>query len=333
MRIIIPMAGMGKRMRPHTLTIPKPLLQIAGKPIVQRLVETLAKSTTEPIEEIAFVIGNFGSEVESRLISIANNAGAKGTICYQHEALGTAHAIYCAESSLEGKIIVAFADTLFHTDVMIDHTSEGIIWVKKVEDPSQFGVVLTDNSNNITSFMEKPQNLVSDMAIIGIYYFQDGAELRNEIRMLIDNKVIKSGEYQLTDVLQSMLSKGKKFIPQEVDEWLDCGNKDATVYTNRRILELSKNEQLINETAVITNSIIIPPCYLGEQAEILNSIVGPHVSIGKHTKIENAIVTDSIIQNYSTIINANIDNSMVGNYVEYKETYKELNIGDYTIIS
>jgi glucose-1-phosphate thymidylyltransferase len=332
MKIIIPMAGMGKRMRPHTLTIPKPLLKIAGKPIVQRLVETLAKSTTEKIDEIAFIIGNFGQEVEKSLIGIAEQVGAKGSIYYQHEALGTAHAIYCAKQSLEGKVTIAFADTLFHSDVVINHSSEGIIWVKKVEDPSQFGVVLTDNENNITGFVEKPKDLVSDMAIIGIYFFKDGLDLKNEIAYLIDNNIIKNGEYQLTDVLQTMLSKGKTFIPQEVDEWLDCGNKNATVYTNRRILEYSKTEKLINKTAVVTNSIIIPPCYIGENAYIINSIIGPHVSIGKNTKIENAIITDSIIQDHSTLVNANIDNSMVGNYVEYKETYKELNIGDYTEI-
>jgi glucose-1-phosphate thymidylyltransferase len=332
MKIIIPMAGMGKRMRPHTLTVPKPLLNIAGKPIVQRLVETLAQSSHEPIEEIAFVIGNFGTEVENKLISIAEAVGAKASICYQHEALGTAHAVHCAASSLSGAVIVAFADTLFHADVKITPSQEAIIWASKVEDPSQFGVLLT-NGQKITGFVEKPSTPVSDLAIIGIYYFRDGSVLKNEIQNLIDNNLVKNGEFQLTDALQSMLDKGVVFEHQQVEEWLDCGNKDATVYTNRRILERAVSEQLVSPKAKVENSIIVPPCYIGEGADINNSIVGPHVSVGANTKIENSIVTASIIQNNSVLVNANIDNSMVGNYVEYRETYKELNIGDFTIIN
>lgn len=332
MNIIIPMAGMGKRMRPHTLTVPKPLLQIAGKPIVQRLVETLIQSAHEPVEEIAYVIGNFGEDVEERLRQIALNAGAKPVIYYQHEALGTAHAVYCAADSLNTSAIIAFADTLFHTDMKIPKQSEAIIWASKVEDPSQFGVMLTEG-NLVTGFVEKPQTPVSDLAIIGIYYFKHGEKLRSEIQHLIDNKLLKNGEFQLTDALQALLDKGTRFEHQEVKEWLDCGNKDATVYTNRRILDNSNGEKLISDSAKVINSIIVPPCYIGTHAEINNSIVGPHVSVGENTRIENSIVTSSIIQNNTVIVNANIDNSMIGNYVEYKEIYKELNIGDFTVIN
>ncbi|MFQ3575583.1 MAG: nucleotidyltransferase family protein, partial [Cytophagales bacterium] len=167
MKIIIPMAGMGKRMRPHTLTVPKPLVPIAGKAIVHRLVEDIVKVCGEPVEEVAFIIGNFGKEVEDRLIGIASQVGAKGSIYYQHEALGTAHAIYCAEKSLSGKVVVAFADTLFKADFKLDSSEEGIIWVQKVEDPRPFGVVKIGNDGSITDFVEKPENFVSDLAIIG----------------------------------------------------------------------------------------------------------------------------------------------------------------------
>jgi glucose-1-phosphate thymidylyltransferase len=332
MKIIIPMAGMGKRMRPHTLTVPKPLLQIAGKPIVQRLVETLVQSAGEPVEEIAYVIGHFGEDVEEKLRQIAVNAGAKPAIYYQHEALGTAHAVHCAADSLDSSVIIAFADTLFHADMKIPEQSEAVIWASKVEDPSQFGVMLTEG-NHVTGFVEKPQTPVSDLAIIGIYYFKHGEKLRSEIQYLIDNKLLKNGEYQLTDALQALLDKKQMFEFQEVDEWLDCGNKDATVYTNRRILDKANGEKLISDSAKVINSIIVPPCYIGPHAEINNSIIGPHVSVGEHTKIENSIVTSSIIQNNTFIVNANIDNSMIGNDVEYKEIYKELNIGDFTVIN
>src|SRR5437870_3121041 len=170
----VPMAGAGKRMRQHTLTIPKPLIPIDGKTIIQRLVEDIAKVCNEKIDEVAYVIGDFGKEVENNLIKIAKDIGAKATIHYQDEPLGTAHAVLCANDSLKGKIVVAFADTLFKTDFKIDDSQDGVIWVKKIEDPRQFGVVKVNAQNIITDFVEKPQTFVSDLAIIGIYYFKDG---------------------------------------------------------------------------------------------------------------------------------------------------------------
>ena len=175
MRIIVPMAGMGKRMRPHTLTVPKPLVPIAGKPIVQRLVEDIAKVCHEPIEEVAFIIGDFGKEVEEKLLQIAASVGAKGSIHYQNEPLGTAHAIMCAKEALDGKVVVAFADTLFKADFKLDTSADGTIWVQQVNDPSAFGVVKLNPKNEISDFVEKPVEFVSDLAIIGIYYFKDGA--------------------------------------------------------------------------------------------------------------------------------------------------------------
>src|SRR6187549_3294549 len=198
MRIIVPMAGMGKRMRPHTLTVPKPLLPVAGKPIVQWLVEDITKVCKEKVEEIAFVIGDFGKEAEENLIRIAQNLGAKGSIYYQDEALGTAHAILCAKDSLDGKVVVAFADTLFRADFAMDEDKDGVIWVSKIEDPRAFGVVKFNKENITTDFVEKPQTFVSDLAIIGIYYLKDGENLRKELQYLIDNDVRDKGEYQLT---------------------------------------------------------------------------------------------------------------------------------------
>jgi len=333
MKIIIPMAGVGKRMRPHTLTIPKPLIKIAGKPIVERLVDTIINNTKQKVDEIAFVIGNFGKDVEKILVNMAEQKGAKGRIYYQQEALGTAHAIHCASQSITGKIIVAFADTLFHTNTIINDEAEGVIWVNKVDDPCQFGVVMTDQNMNITGFVEKPKEPISNLAIIGIYYFKDGKNFQKELQYLIDNNIMKYGEYQITDVLQNMLAKKCKFIIQEVQEWLDCGNKDATVNTNKQILKYNNNNNYISKNLKNIHSIIVEPCYIGENVEINNSIIGPYVSIGNNTKIENSIITNSIIQENSHLVNANIDNSMIGNHVEYKELYKELNIGDFTTIS
>ena len=333
MKIIIPMAGMGKRMRPHTLTVPKPLLRIAGKPIVQRLVEDIVKVCSEPAEEIVFIIGDFGKEVEDNLLGIAGKMGVKGRIAYQDVPLGTAHAVLCAEESLNGKIIVAFADTLFRADFHLDESKDAVIWTHHVSNPSLFGVVKTDENNIITDFIEKPKTFVTDKAIIGIYYFKDGDFLKNELKFLIDNKLMVNGEYQLTDALQNMMNKGCRFSTDNVTEWLDCGNKEATVQTNQRILEFNKTTELIDGSFINKNSLIIPPCYIGKGVEAYNSIIGPYVSIENNTQIRHSIITNSIIESHSVISNSNIQNSMVGNNVIYKGNIDELSIGDYTSIN
>ena len=271
MKIIVPMAGMGKRMRPHTLKVPKPLIPVAGKPIVQRLVEDIAGVCEENIEEIAFIIGpSFGKEVEDMLVDVAEGLGAKGTICYQEEALGTAHAILCAEEALDGKTIIAFADTLFRADFTLDGDADGIIWVQKIEDPSAFGVIKLDENNVITDFVEKPEEFVSDLAIIGIYYVKDGNALKNELEYLIENDIQKGGEYQLPDAFRRLTESGSKLVPGKVIDWLDCGNKDVTVDTNKHVIEYDqeKNIPLISKTLKQKNSVIIPPCFI-------DSFIGP----------------------------------------------------------
>ncbi len=330
MNIIIPMAGMGKRMRPHTLTIPKPMLPVAGKPIVQRLVEDIAKVVDEPIEDIAFVIGAFGKETEEGLLHIAQSVGAKGSIHYQLEALGTAHAILCASQALSGKVVVAYADTLFKADFKLDSTKEGIIWVNCVENPNQFGVVKLNNDGSIEGFYEKPSTFVSDLAIIGIYYFKDGEYLKQELQYLLDKKITTGGEYGITDGLQNMMKKGIAFHTETVTEWLDCGNKDATVDTNKRVLDLVQDQEtLIHPNADIDDAIIIEPCFIAEGAVVQNSVIGPHVSIGAKTHISNSVIKNSIIQNNSRLDNQLIENSMIGNNSQLLGKSKSLSLGDF----
>jgi len=332
MKLIIPMAGAGKRLRPHTLTVPKPLLPIAGKPIVQRLVEDIIKVVKTQIDEIAFVIGDFGKDVEQQLCEIAKNTGSKAKIYYQSEALGTAHAVLCAAPSLNGEVIVAFADTLFRADNMpFNKEDDGVIWVQQVNNPESFGVVKLDNKGVITDFIEKPKTPVSDLAIIGIYYIRDGKNFKEELQFLISNNVVVNGEYQLTDALENMKVKGINFKTGQVDEWLDCGNKNATLHTNKRILDhLNGSNPLVSESAKINNSVIIPPCFIGKNVIVNNSVIGPYVSVGANTNISNSIIKNSILQRYSLVENAHIDNSMIGNYATVNGNPSEVNIGDYT---
>lgn len=335
MKIIIPMAGKGKRMRPHTLTVPKPLINVAGKPIVQRLVEDITKVCGEKVDEIAFIIGpDFGKEVEDNLVKIAQSQGAKGTICYQEKALGTAHAIMCAKESITGKTVVAFADTLFKADFVMDTNQEGVIWVQGIEDPRQFGVVKVNETGVITDFVEKPETFVSNLAIIGIYYFKDGDNLKKELQYLLDNNITEKGEFQLTNALENMKQKGIAFTPGKVTEWLDCGNKDATVYTNQRVLEFNKgNAELKGKNIVSENSVIIEPCFIGDNVVIKNSIVGPHVSIGANSSVNDGVVKNSIIQANTKISNTVVSNSMIGEGAEVKGKALDLSMSDYTTLS
>ncbi len=333
MNIVIPMAGMGKRMRPHSLTVPKPLIPIAGKPIVQRLVEDIAEVSKEQIQNVGFIISrSFGKDVENHLRKVAESLGAKGHIFYQDEALGTAHAILCAKELLDGRVIVAFADTLFKADFTMDASKDGIIWVQKVEDPRPFGVVKVNDEGHITDFVEKPQDFVSDLAIIGIYYFKDGANLRSELQYLLDNDIRDKGEYQITNALENMKGKGQKLVPGKVEEWLDCGNKEVTVNTNQRYLEFIKNKELVASSAKIENSVIIQPSYIGENVVVRNSVVGPHVSLGDNSSVTDSRIENSIIQTNTEIKEAVFKNSMVGNFVSYEGKARDFSIGDFSVI-
>lgn len=334
MNIIIPMAGLGKRMRPHTLTVPKPLLPIAGKPIVHRLVEDISRVCNDKLEHVGFIIHpSFGKAVEESLKKIAAEVGAEGRIYYQTEALGISHALLFARELFTGKVIVAFADTLFKADFKMDTSRDGIIWVQKVDDPSQFGVVKLNEKQEITAFVEKPASFVSDLAIIGIYFFRDGKKVADEMQFLIDNNIKEKDEFQFTTALENMNRKGAVFHPGQVTEWLDCGNKNATVNTNRRYLEFIREEKLVSPKATITNSVVIPPTYIADGAVVENSVVGPHVSVGKNTTITDSRVVNSIIQENTRISYAVLENSMLGNFVNFEKKPLDLSVGDFNTVT
>lgn len=334
MNIIIPMAGLGKRMRPHTLTTPKPLLPIAGKPIVHRLVEDIARVCNDKIANIGFIIHpSFGKDVEANLKAIAAEVGAVGKIYYQTEALGISHALLFAAELFTGKVIVAFADTLFKADFIMDTTRDGIIWVQRVDDPSQFGVVKLNDRREITAFVEKPGEFVSDLAIIGIYFFKDGKKVADEMRYLIDNNIKEKGEFQFTTALENMNRKGAVFLPGQVTEWLDCGNKNATVQTNQRYLEFIRDQKLVSDNAKVQNSTIIPPCFIADGVTVENSVVGPYVSVGKNSIIADSRVKNSIIQENSRISNAVLENSMLGNFVNFEKHPSDVSVGDYNSVT
>lgn len=334
MKLIIPMAGKGSRLRPHTLTTPKPLIPIAGKAIVQRLVEEISVFMDKKVEEVHFIISREMEDSVEMLKKIGIDIGAKSFIHYQDIALGTAHAIFCAKEALKGEIIIAFADTLFKGSFKGEYNNvDGYVWVKEVDNPSAFGVVKLNERGEIIDFIEKPKNKISNLAIIGIYYFKKGEDLKNEIQYIIENNILEYGEYQLTKALQNMKLKGKVFLPTKIHSWMDCGNKDAVVSTNKDILSYAQGkETLISKKILLENSVIIHPCYIDEGVQIKNSKIGPYVSIGSNTKIENTNIENSLILNEVEISNSNLTNSMIGNNAIFKGHIRSVSMGDYTIL-
>ncbi len=329
------MAGRGSRLRPHTLTIPKPLIPIAGKPIVHRLVEDIAGVLNQDIDEVAFIIHeSFGKKVEEELIAIAQKLGAKGTIYYQNEALGTGHAIMCAKESLSGPAVIAYADTLIRADFDLDKTADSVIWVKQVDQPEAFGVINLNENNEIIELVEKPKEFVSDLAVIGIYYFKDVAVLKNELQLVLDNNIVHGGEYQINDGIKQMMAKGMKFVPGKVEEWMDCGNKDVTVDTNNRMLNFLHNDgiHLIEYDVKQENSTIIPPCYIGKNVVLTNATIGPNVSLGDGCHVTDSTIKNSLIQTHSHIKNAHLDNAMIGNHVSFEGKFTSISIGDYSVL-
>ncbi len=337
MKIIVPMAGRGSRLRPHTLTVPKPLIPVAGKPIVHRLVSDIAKVLGEPVEEIAFVLGDpafFGDDVVASLTELAESLGAKASIYRQDQPLGTGHAIMCAKDSLSGPAVIAYADTLIRADFNLDKDADSVIWVKQVDQPEAYGVVKLNEQSHITELVEKPKEFVSDLAVIGIYYFKDVGVLKNELQYVLDNNIIHGGEYQINDGIKRMMADGKVFVTGKVDEWMDCGNKNVTVETNSRMLGfLQKDgENLVSDSVTQENATIIEPCYIGENVTLRNTTVGPNVSIGDDCTVENTTIKNSLVQTKTTIKNANLDNAMVGNHVVYDGKFSTISIGDYSVL-
>jgi|TARA_R110002072_G_scaffold7503_2_gene40356 glucose-1-phosphate thymidylyltransferase len=335
MKIIVPMAGRGSRLRPHTLTVPKPLIPVAGKPIVHRLVADIAAVLNEEIDEIAFILGDpafFGDDVVESLKELANELGATPSIYRQLDPKGTGHAIMCAEPSLSGPAVIAYADTLIRADFDLDKEADAVIWTKKVENPEAYGVVNLNENDEIIELVEKPETFVSDQAVIGIYYFKDVAVLKKELQYVLDNNIINGGEYQINDGIKRMMASGKTFKTGTVSEWMDCGNKEVTVETNRRMLGFlsEANVPLISEEISKENSKIIEPCFIGEGVQLKNSTVGPHVSIGKGTIIEDSTVKNSIIQTHSVVKNATLDNAMIGNHAHFDGDFTNVSIGDYS---
>lgn len=323
------MAGRGSRVRPHSHTNPKPLLPVAGTMIIERIVETFTRTLDRTITDIVYILGpDFGQSIKDQLLEMSSRHNVNAIFKVQEVALGTAHAVACAEEELDGEVIIVFADTIFDTKESISlEDADSVIWLKEVEDPSRFGVA-THEGDVITGFVEKPAEFISNLAIIGVYYFKDGKGLMGQLQYLLDNDIKgPGGEYFITDALDNMLKEGKVFKTATVDEWLDCGTLPAWLETTGDILE---KENPTYDDGAYSNSTIIPPVFIGDGVEIENSTIGPKVSIEAGSVIRNSKVEHSIIQSNAIISSSQIANSTLGNHSEATGTKGEIHIGDHS---
>jgi glucose-1-phosphate thymidylyltransferase len=327
MKVIIPLAGFGTRLRPHTYTKPKPLINVAGKPVLGHLLDKL---TGLDIEEYIFIVGHLGEQVEEY---VNKEYKLPATFVQQEELLGQAHAIWLAREHLdEGPVFILFVDTLFEADLnkLSSTDADAVIFVKEVEDPRRFGVVKLNDQGYITSFVEKPSTMDNKLAVIGLYYFKNGSALIEAIKELMDRKIMTKNEYFLADAMHIMVQGGMKFRIEPVSVWLDCGTPETVLETNRYLLEHGHD----NSARFNGNSglIIIPPVNIAPSAKVSHSVIGPHVTIAADCRIENTIVSDSIIDQGSACKDTVMTQSLIGRNARVEGRARMMNVGDSSAV-
>lgn len=323
MNIILPTAGLGTRLRPHTYSKPKPLVPVAGKPMLGHVLDRLE---VLPIEKLVFIVGYLGDQIE-HYVNTEYQFPAEFIV--QEELKGQAHAIQLAKGRLSGPTLILFVDTLVEADLQQLKTTEvdGVLYVQEVEDPRRFGVVEV-RDGQVTRLIEKPDTMENKLAIVGLYYVREVEDLFSAIDELIERNMQTKGEFYLADALQLMIDRGAKFTADEVSVWEDCGKPDTVLQTNRYLLD-----QGYTHTVETKNAVIVPPVYIHDGVVIENSVVGPHVSVGKGSIIRNTIVRDSILDDGVKIDGAILEASIIGAGTEVSGTVRTLNVGDASSIT
>jgi glucose-1-phosphate thymidylyltransferase len=328
MKVIIPVAGLGTRLRPHTHTKPKPLVTVAGKPVLGHILDKLVGLD---VEEIVFITGYLGDQIEHY---VTETYDFKASFVEQKELKGQAHAILLARELIDTSVLIIFVDTIFEADLtkLADLRSDGAIYVKEVPDPRRFGVVTLDNDGFITRFVEKPDTPISNLAVAGVYYLKDWQLLYECIDELIEHDIQTKGEYFLADALQLMVDHGAKLNAWTMDVWEDCGTPETVLHTNRYLLEHGQAPTQNTKKAEIIDSHVIPPVYIHPTAKVVTSIIGPYVSIAADCQVINALVRDSILDEGATIENTMLDQSLIGKKAIVRGRYRKLNVGDSSAV-
>ncbi|MEP7286316.1 MAG: sugar phosphate nucleotidyltransferase [Chloroflexota bacterium] len=327
MKVIIPLAGFGTRLRPHTFTKPKPLMNVAGKPVLGHLLDKIAGMD---IEEYIFIVGYLGDQVEEY---VKKEYKLNARFVEQKDLLGQAHAIWLARESLdEGPVFILFVDTLFEADLSTlgKTDADAVIFVKEVEDPRPFGVVTLDKDENITGFVEKPAVMDNRLAVVGLYYFKNGMALINAIQELMDLKKMTKNEYFLADAMDIMVKSGCIFRTAPVSVWLDCGKPDTVLETNRWLLENGRD----NTAKVVHGDdvLIVGPVNIHPSAKLSQSVIGPHVTIGANSSVTGCVLRDTIIDEGATCKDTLLEQSLIGRNARVEGRFRTVNVGDSSAV-
>jgi glucose-1-phosphate thymidylyltransferase len=330
-KVVIPMAGLGTRLRPQTWSKPKQLVSVAGKPVLDHVLDMLSTLPDPQNIELINIVGYLGDQIEDHMRE--HHPGIKSNFVLQDDPRGQSHAIYLAREFLSGPMMVVFADTLIDTDLSIlaDEEHDAIAWVKPVPDPRRFGVAVLDQDEQVTQLIEKPQEMDNNLVVVGFYYFRSAEDLLSAIETQMERDVQLKGEYFLADAINIMLENGLKMRPERIDIWLDAGTPEALLETNRYLLENghANSHQLPDRSGVVIN----PPVFVHPTAELENCVVGPFASIGAGARVSSSIVRDSILENEAQVVNVSLENSLIGRHAQVQSRPGSVNVGDNTIVS
>lgn len=323
MKIVIPLAGFGKRLRPHTFTKPKPLINVAGKPVLGHVLDMF--ESLDNVEEIIFIVGHLGEQIEEYVAK--EYPHVKSRYFEQKELNGQSTAIYLARDYLQGPMLMVFVDTIIKTDLsaLKDEQADAVTWVKPVEDPRRFGVAEVGPADEVTRLIEKPKDVRNNLAVVGFYYFKDSALLVESIREQIEKDIRTQNEYFLADAVNLMLQRGVKMRVQRVDVWLDCGKTETVLETNRYLLENGHD----NSAQVRAEGfVVVPPVNIHPTAQITRAVVGPHATVAAGCRVEDAIVRDSILDEGSVVKDGLLSQSLIGRNAKVSGRFRAFNVGE-----
>lgn len=324
MKIVIPMAGYGTRLRPHTWSKPKPMVSVAGKPVLGHVLDSFSR--LPDIDEVIFIVGYLGQQVESYVSRTYPQLSAR--YIEQRDLLGQSHAIWLARDYLQGPMLMVFVDTLIEADFtcLPQESSEAVAWVKAVPDPRRFGVAELGEGGLVRRLVEKPQDISNNLAVVGVYYFADSLRLIEAIESQMRRQLQLKGEYFLADAINILLERGLKMRVQPVEVWQDCGKPEALLETNRYLLDHGRDNSA--DASRREGIVVVPPVYIDPTAEVEESVIGPHVSIGPDCIVRRALIRDSIIDAGSQIVGTSLSASLIGREARVIGRDRSLNVGD-----
>jgi glucose-1-phosphate thymidylyltransferase len=327
LKILVPMAGLGTRLRPHTWSKPKPLISVAGKAVLGHVLDMFSEVPHPENVEYVFIVGYLGEQIEKYVKE--NYPHLKAKYVVQEEMRGQSHAVFLAKEHLQGPVILTFVDTLIEADLsfLAHETAEAIACVKPVEDPRRFGVTVINDEGYVEKLIEKPESMENNLAIVGFYYFKRAEDLLDAIEEQMRLDIQLKNEYFLADAINLMLEKGLKMRTQRVDVWLDAGTSETVLETNRYLLDNSRdNSQEAERPGVLIN----PPVYIHPTASVVNSVIGPYVSLGADCHVESSILRDSILSDGAQVVDVILEKSLVGQKSCIQSRPRNVNAGDQT---